>query len=128
MSTSEASQPSAKPKRDIPWKRFLVLGVVIIVLALVAYLFIALVMPQWWAHTIGGQVHGSMSTGIGLGLFYGFVFTLVPLLVAGLAFARRWGNIVIRIVFIVVGVLLAAPNLMTLSIVLGNSNAAHDAE
>jgi hypothetical protein len=59
-----------------------------------------------------------------VGLFYGLVFTLLPLIVLFLVFRflRTWRR---RAVGIGVVVLLAAPNLLTLGIVLGTGNGAH---
>jgi MFS family permease len=100
--------------------------VAIAVLALLAFLSAAF-LPRWWSHRIGRQVNGSLSLGITLGLFYGFVFTLLPLLVARWTFHKRrpwktWGALTLLIL------LLAAPNLLTLGIVIGNGNAAHAGE
>src|SRR4029079_16982926 len=62
--------------------------------------------------------------GTTLGLVYGFVFTLLPIvaIVLILRWRRTWKTIVAAIL---IGVLLALPNLMTLSIVVGRGNAAH---
>jgi hypothetical protein len=81
-------------------------------------------LPRWWAQRIGDQVGGSITTGGFLGLFYGFVFTLLPLVVLWFAirFLHTWRK---RAVAVGVAVLLAAPNLLTLGIVLGTGNAAH---
>jgi MFS family permease len=100
--------------------------VAVAVFALLAFLSAAF-LPRWWAHRIGHQVNGSLSLGITLGLFYGFVFTLLPLLAARWAFHKRrpwktWGALSLVVL------LLAAPNLLTLGIVIGNGNAAHAGE
>ena len=59
-----------------------------------------------------------------LGLFYGFVFTLLPLAV--LVLILRWRSSWRWVVFAVtLAAILALPNLMTLGIVLGRGNAAH---
>jgi hypothetical protein len=81
-------------------------------------------LPRWWAQRIGDQVDGRITTGGFLGLFYGFVFTLLPLLVLWLVlrFLATWRR---RAVGVVVVVLLATPNLLTLGIVLGTGNGAH---
>jgi hypothetical protein len=81
-------------------------------------------LPRWWSHRIGDQVEESMTRGILLGLFYGFVFTFVPLALAWLGL-RRIRSLRGRVLVVFVGALLAAPNLLTLSIVLGTGNAAH---
>jgi hypothetical protein len=81
-------------------------------------------IPRWWAQQIGDQVDGSIVAGTFVGLFYGFVFTALPLLVLGavVLWRRTWRALVMGIVF---AVLLAIPNLLTLGIVLGVGNAAH---
>ena len=57
------------------WLRRFVIGVLVAaVLILLAFLGAAF-LPRWWAHRIAHQVNGGMTTGIILGLFYGFVFT-----------------------------------------------------
>ena len=65
-----------------------------------------------------------MTRGILLGLFLGFVFTLVPLALAWLGF-RRIRSLRGRAAVVLVGALLAASNLLTLGIVVGTGNAAH---
>ena len=68
-----------------------------------------------------------MTVGVALGLFYGFVFTLLPLLVARWGFHKRrpWKH---WAAFAVATVLAAAPNLLTLGIVIGSGGAAHAGE
>jgi MFS family permease len=99
------------------------LAVVLVVLAFLGAAF----MPRWWSHLVGRQIGGSMTVGVSLGLFYGFVFTLLPLLVARWGFHRRrpWK---VWVAFAVATVLVAAPNLLTLGIVIGRGGAAHAAE
>ncbi|MEO5633898.1 permease [Gaiella sp.] len=81
-------------------------------------------VPRWWAHRVGDQVNESITSGVLIGLFYGFVFTLLPiaLLTTVLRWRRRWATVGIALVAALV---LALPNLMTLGIVVGRSNAAH---
>jgi len=85
------------------------------------------VLPRWWSHRIGDQVSGSITAGIVLGLFYGFVFTIAPLTLLWLTFRKRrtWKTV---LTMVGVAVVLAAPNLLTLGIVLGSGNAAHAGE
>jgi len=100
------------------------LGVLIGLGLLVALYFIAAAfLPRWWAQRVGDQVHGSFSAGILWGLFYGIVFTFFPLLLAWQVRRRplAWQ---VRVGMIVVALLLAIPNLLTLSIVIGVSRAA----
>lgn len=96
----------------------------VLVVLVIAVLIASATVPRWWAHRIGDQVDGSITQGTLLGLFYGFVFTLVPiaLIVGILRWRRTWKTVVLALL---VGILLALPNLMTLSIVVGRGNAAH---
>jgi uncharacterized membrane protein len=110
-----------------PLARRTVWAAVAVVAVVVLYFILAAFIPRWWAQRIGDQVDGSMGAGIGLGLFYGFAFTLLPALLLLLALrrdrswrARAWlaGGAIV----------LAIPNLMTLGIVAGNGSAAHAGE
>ncbi|MFC5676161.1 hypothetical protein [Aeromicrobium endophyticum] len=117
-------QPDVTPNR---WVRRIVLIIVLIGVAYVVYLMSAAFFPRWWAQRVADQVDGSVTRGTTWGLFYGVVFTAVPLLL--LAQVRRgffswaWRGIVA-----LVAIALAAPNWLTLSVVAGNSNAAHAGE
>jgi glucan phosphoethanolaminetransferase (alkaline phosphatase superfamily) len=107
-------------------RRALWIGGALIVFA-VAVLIASATVPRWWAHRIGDQVDGSITQGTLLGLFYGFVFTLVPIAVVVLIlrWRRTWKTMVFAFV---VAIVFALPNLMTLSIVVGRGNAAHAAD
>jgi hypothetical protein len=114
--------------RARPWtatwaRRALVVAVVIVVLIVAGFLG-ATFLPRWWAHRIGDQANGGFTGGILVGLFYGFVFTALPLAMLRFAFHRRrpWKT---WAVMFGVAILLALPNLLTLGIVLGSGNAAH---
>jgi hypothetical protein len=106
------------------WQRKLVLTAIAIAGVLLLGLIASATIPRWWAQEIGDQVDGSIVTGTLVGLFYGFVFTLLPLLVivAVLIWKPTWRGVVMALAF---AVLLAIPNLLTLGIVLGAGNAAH---
>lgn len=103
------------------------IGAIVIVLLIAAVLIGSAFLPRWWAQRIGDQVEGSMVRGIIAGLFYGFVFVVLPILVLRWTFRKRrpWKLVVWMLG---VGVLVAAPNLLTLSIVVGSGNAAHAGE
>jgi hypothetical protein len=108
----------------VDWGRRLLWAGGLFAVLVVAVLSASATVPRWWAHRIGDQVDGSITQGTLLGLFYGFVFTLVPiaLVVLILRWRRTWKTIVAAVL---IGVVFALPNLMTLSIVLGRGNAAH---
>lgn len=114
----------AKVERDTDWGRRLLWAGGLFVAVVLTTLIASATVPRWWAQRIGEQVDGSITQGTTLGLVYGFVFTLLPLLAIVLLLRWRttWKTIVVAIA---IGVLLALPNLMTLSIVLGQGNAAH---
>ena len=123
------SEPgAAEPTRARPaWVRRAVISVVAAGAIVLAVLLGSAFLPRWWSQRIADQAQGNFTAGISLGLFYGFVFTLVPLLVLRFAFRRRrelqtWG------IWTIVALVLALPNLITLGIVLGTGNAAHAGE
>ncbi len=119
-------EATATEKRDIPWKRYVTLAVLGIVLLLFAYLLAVAFLPRWWAHRIGDLAGGRFSRGTGWGLFYGIVFTFVPLLVLRQAFRDvSWK---VRGILLAAAVVLATPNLLTLGVVLGTGKAAHAGE
>ena len=94
---------------------------------LALFLVAAAFLPRWWSHRVADQTDASMTQGIGIGLFYGFVFTLLPLALLwwGLRRASRWKA---RLILVGVALVLALPNLLTLGIVFGRGNAAHAGE
>ncbi|HEU0247248.1 MAG TPA: hypothetical protein VFR38_09210 [Gaiellaceae bacterium] len=114
----------AQPASDRNWSRRIVVAICLLVALTLLALLGAAFLPRWWAQRVGDQVGGSITTGGLLGLFYGFVFTLLPLVVLWFAvrFLHTWRK---RAVALGVAVLLAAPNLLTLGIVLGTGNGAH---
>jgi MFS family permease len=116
VNTPRAGEPS--------WSRRLIVAAVVVGAVVLAALIASATIPRWWAQQIGGQVDGSIVAGTLVGLFYGFVFTALPLLVLALVFRwrRTWRALVVALAF---ALLLAIPNLLTLGIVLGRGNAAH---
>jgi hypothetical protein len=128
VADAETGAPGpAAPERP-NWRRRAILvgaGLAVVVVAVVVG---ASALPRWWSHRVGDQVDGDLTTGIFVGFVYGFVATVLPLLVLALVvrFFRRhrlaWG------IGLLLALLLAAPNLLTLGIVVGNGNAAHAAE
>jgi hypothetical protein len=115
---------STEVERSANWgRRALWVGGGLVVLV-VAVLGASATVPRWWAHRVGAQVDGSITQGTLLGLVYGFVFTFLPIIVFVLIvrWRRTWRAVVFALI---VALLLAAPNLMTLSIVVGTGNAAH---
>jgi hypothetical protein len=100
---------------------------VVVVLALVVLLAGSAFLPRWWSHRIANQASGSFTNGIGLGLFYGFTFTALALIVlwVGIRKITTWKG---RLILLGVALLIASPNVLTLGIVLGPGGAAHAGE
>ena len=121
-------EPIREPEapRPSPKKRLLLWGGAIVAIV-IAYFIAAASLPRWWSHRVGDQVDGSLSAGIGIGLFYGFIFTFIPLIILTFAF-RRGRSWKARGWIAAAALVLALPNLLTLGIVLGNSSAAHAGE
>ncbi|TDZ79272.1 hypothetical protein DE4585_03007 [Mycobacteroides salmoniphilum] len=108
------------------------IGVIALLLALVAvYFALSAFIPRWWAQRIADMSgHGSFTKGIGSGLALGVLCTGIPLLLALWAFllrGRRGGKFFAGVLTLL-AVIIAVPNLMTLTIVLGTSNSAHAGE
>lgn len=117
-------QPTVAPGRLV--KRI----VLVIVLAALLYLgwrLAAAFFPRWWAQRVADQVQGGVTAGTLWGLFYGFVFTFVPLLLL-FQIRRRFFSWAWRGVVVLVALALAAPNWLTLAVVAADSNAAHAGE
>lgn len=109
------------------WVKRIVLVIVLLAIAYIGFRISAAFFPRWWAQRVADQVDGKVSRGTLWGLFYGFVFTLVPLLLL-FEIRRKFFSWTWRGIVAVVALLLAAPNWLTLSVVAGNSNAAHAGE
>jgi hypothetical protein len=122
--TETDARASPDSGKSPSWGRRLLLAGGIFVGVVLATLVISATVPRWWAQRIGEQVDGSITQGTTLGLVYGFVFTFLPILAIVLLLRWRttWKTIAVALG---IGVLLALPNLMTLSIVVGTGNAAH---
>jgi hypothetical protein len=125
--TDERQAPTA-PESESRLGRKLLVVAIAAVLLVGAYVFVVSVLPRWWAQRVGDQVDGDLTTGGLLGFTYGFVATVLPLLVLGLVwrFWRRSGWA--WVIGGCIAILLATPNLVTLGITLGTGSAAHAAD
>ncbi len=119
--------PQPRPRSDPNWSRRLKIWGAITVAFLLALIIGGAFIPRWWAHRVGDQANESFAGGIMLGLFYGFVFTVLPLLLIVWGIRRRHSG---RMwLWILAGAaLLALPNIFTLGVVLGPGGAAHAGE
>lgn len=118
-----AQQPDLAPHS---WVKRIVMAIVIVGVVYIAYLMSAAFFPRWWARQVKDLGGGNMTPSVLWGAFFGFLFTFIPLMLA-FQIRRKALNWKFKIATLVVALLIAAPNLLTLAIVLGNSNAAHDA-
>jgi len=123
-STSSVDQAH---ERGSVWAKRALIAILVLACLVGAWLLGAAFLPRWWSHRIADQANGSFTGGILVGLFYGFVFTLLPLALLWFAFHKRrpwkfWAGM------FAVAVLLALPNLLTLGIVLGSGKASHAGE
>lgn len=114
--------PGARTGAEI-WVRRIVVVLVLVAASFVVYGLLAAALPRWWAQRVGGQVDGRMTVGIFWGLFYGFVFSFLPVLLAWQA-RRPFLTWPWKLVVLLVAVALAAPNWLTLSISLGDNSAS----
>jgi len=121
------SNASSAPGSGRSLGRRVVLSIVTVILAVLAWLLAASVIPRWWAQRVGSLVDGRMTVGVLAGTVSGAAFTFLPLLAlsAGARFRNGWRKLV---GFLVLAVVLALPNLFLLGIVFGNGNAAHAGE
>ncbi|HEY5853021.1 MAG TPA: permease, partial [Aldersonia sp.] len=123
------AQAPAAPKPN--WVRRIVLVLCGIAAVIVTYLILASFVPRWWAQRAAALSDASFARGTAWGLFFGIVCTLVPLLLvllAVLVFKREKLRGWLAGIAVVVALLVALPNLMTLSVVLGTNSAAHAGE
>ena len=82
------------------------------------------ILPRWWSDVVAGQIRRDLGASVLVGMFYGFVFTFIPLVVAWQAThkAVSWPW---KIVSLLAAVAIATPNLLTAGIVFGSTESAH---
>lgn len=108
--------------------RTTIIVVVVACAVVLLYLLAAALMPRWWAQTAGNLAQESIARGTAWGLFFGFVFTLVPVLIIGQVWRpvlRTWKA---RVVVVLIALALALPNLLTLWVSVGTTEAVHAAQ
>ena len=110
-----------------PWVKKTVWVLLGLLALVVLYFVLAAFVPRWWAQRIAGLADGGMARGTLWGLVFGFLCTFVPLaLLSWMWRVRDWRyHRGLQITLAIVALVVAVPNLMTLSIVLGGGNAAH---
>ena len=119
---TEQAQVPAQKKRN--WGVKIILILVAVLVAVAAYFILGAVLPRWWSDVIAGQIRRDLGASVLVGMFYGFVFTFVPLLVAWQA-TRKAVSWPWKIAIVLVAVAIATPNLLTAGIAFGSTESAH---
>lgn len=119
---TEQAQVPARKKRN--WGVKIILILVALLVAVAAYFILGAILPRWWSDVVAGQIRRDLGASVLVGMFYGFVFTFVPLVVAWQAThkAVSWPW---KIVILLAAVAIATPNLLTAGIVFGSTESAH---
>ncbi|MGC0271808.1 hypothetical protein ACO0LV_02275 [Pseudactinotalea sp. Z1739] len=117
-----------KERSDVPpaWLRTSALVTASAVLIILLVAVAAATLPSWWTSTVGRQIDGVSAAGILWGLFYGVVFTLVPMVLILVAIRVRW-HWKVRLGVGAGALLLLLPNLLTLAVSLGLSDSTRTA-
>ena len=113
-----------------PWAKKTIAVVVALIVLVIAYYALAAFVPRWWAQRIAGLAEGGFTRGVLWGLLFGILCTAVPIaLLAWIWQVRNWRyHRGLQIAMGVLALVVALPNLMTLTIVLGSGNGAHAGE
>ncbi len=119
--TDQAQVPAQK-KRNVGVKIILILVAALVAVA--AYFILGAILPRWWSDVIAGQIRRDLGASVLVGMFYGFVFTFIPLLVAWQA-TRKSVSWPWKIAIVLVAVAIATPNLLTAGIAFGSTESAH---
>lgn len=114
--------PTGK-ERDVRRTLIVIAGAGLLLVA--TFFFAVSVLPRWWAQRVGDQVDGSLTTGLILGVMYGFLCTIFPIAVLGFVARFKRRSWIAWLVGSGLAVVLASPVLVTLGIVLGTGDAAH---
>lgn len=122
----QPDRPAGEPESRLGRKLAIVVAAGALLVG--AYVFAVSVLPRWWSQQVGDQVDGDLTTGALLGFMYGFLASLLPLLVLGLVWRFRRHSLWAWVVGATLALVLAAPNLVTLGIALGDGSAAHAAD
>ncbi|MFJ4028464.1 hypothetical protein ACIPWF_13900 [Paenarthrobacter sp. NPDC089989] len=117
-------QAQVPPGKKGNWGVKIILIIVALLVAVATYFVLGAILPRWWSDVIAGQIRRDLGASVLVGMFYGFVFTFVPLVIAWQAThkAVKWP---LKIAILLVAVAVATPNLLTAGIVFGSSESAH---
>ncbi|GAB11236.1 hypothetical protein GOARA_065_00290 [Gordonia araii NBRC 100433] len=103
----------------------LLLALIGVGVLIVAYFILASIAPRWWAGVVENIVgkDAGVTKGVIYGLAFGIICTLVPIVCFAMAVAS-WSRLkhVIGIFFLLVGIVFAIPNLLTLAVNVSDPN------
>ncbi|MGA9869998.1 MAG: permease [Rhodococcus sp. (in: high G+C Gram-positive bacteria)] len=128
--TAEGTSPAPTTSGRPAWVNKAIVVAVAAVALVIAYLILSAFLPRWWSIRVANLSDQSFTKGIAWGLAFGVVCTFLSLAFFTAAFAvrKRRGGKITAIVALILAVVAAIPNLLTLTIVLGSNNAAHAGE
>lgn len=104
---------------------WLVLILVLAASVVLAYGIAREFLPRRWSEEIVGVVDASRARGLMYGFGVGLVFTLIPVLVLAQA-RRRFFSWTGRAIVLVVAIILALPNWLTMAVAIGRSKSSVD--
>ncbi len=111
---------------DAPRLNRVIVAAAALVVALAGTAIAASMLPLWWAHRVSAVADGTSTVAVPAGLTCGTVGTLLALLVWR-RMLRRGVRRRVRGVLLLIGLLFALPDLMTLGIVVGSDVNAVEA-
>jgi hypothetical protein len=114
--------PPGPPPPRTAWGARLFVFVIGALAGIGGYFAATRLLPRWWAGQISQIADQSFTKGITAGLVCGLVFTLLPLLVLRSSL-RRGASWSARFVLLVLAVLVAVPNLITLFVVASSNDS-----
>jgi hypothetical protein len=113
-------EPRVSPSR---WVVRVVFALLALVVGLIAWQVFKSAAPREWSHWVGAKVDESQLRGLAGGLGIGFVFTVLPLALV-FQIRRRFFSWAWRGIIVMVALVIATPNWLTLWVALGSSEAA----
>ena len=118
------SAPVAEQKRSLQSRLSIAVVAVVVLVGLV--LLAGAVIPRWWATRISNIVDERITVGTFLGIAVGAIFALVPLLILWVGWRIR-KTLRRFLVFLVLAIVVAFPNLATLGVWTGTGSGANSA-
>ena len=123
----DKSEELLEPEEKGSFKAKVILGLVVLAVIGMGWLFGVYIASAWWSRRIGDIADGRLWFSGFLGFVFGLFCTFLPLIALRFAWRMRHGTKrALSLLFL--GIVIAAPNLILLGIATGDSNTAHNAE